>query len=653
MRTLARRLKAPPLLPPYATIATHLIAAARPHEAIASPADIESSQSKGHESLDSSTILQHLRSKRAPLALRIFQSFLQRSAAPDVLEQCIQAFGRYEQHESLKKALSLYLDHGYKPSQELWSQVLRVASLQAEGSPTDISPYFKQGLYSAINDEETLLSLIRYTSRFGIIEIGEALFMQYHERLQQASPNGNSEPAPEMWAALIEGRARVRDLDEAFAWFMRWRTSPNHPCDSSEEVYAMVEGHRFYGQRLASIPSSRYSRTRLNALRRVMSPNILKLQGDKLLDEDLDVSPSTVETEFRKPHPAPYLALLKAFSRPGDGPSQNLIDLMAVDDVPLITSTLNGLIESELARGESGQLASVLALYDKMRISSAASSQPSRRTFRAVFRTYREPRQSFDPKYPPMPTKLARKAQLPPPPEGYLQNPRRLFEDMCKMHSRLREEKRSNVHGLIDQRLLEDAVGAFVRTRDFVGAAAVLNFFKILRIEPSIRVHATITSGILRARQRREAFRRSDADYSLSDQEASRLQRHMTHLGVLFVSEWHKSPESDSSSLLSPAEMVDVPAATNLLNSVAATRITELQAQTWNDRLIPRSEYELRQIRRHELRYVSPLLDLLRRASGIDKEVWCREVGNLSNIFVHELRHRRTYSSMNEDENVE
>lgn len=575
----------------------------------------------------------HLERRRAAAALEEFRKLLQRPSSPDLLEQCIHRFGRHKQYEHMKKALSEYLNYGYIPSGKLWDHLLQVAGLAVK-TPTDITPYVRQGLLAAIDDEQSLYNLIQYTTRYGLTEVGEELFLKYSERLKAESGSENAEPAPKFWALLVAGRARVADLDEAFAWFMRWRTSENHPCPTSKEALDMVEGSRDYIRRISSIVSHK------SAMREAFAPLDPSLTRDDTgSSRDLEFRPIQQE---RAPDPAPYLALLKALSRPNDIPSQYLLELMATDGLPLTTLTMNGLIENEFTRQEKGQLASVLALYDKMRTNPDPAYQPDVVTFYTIFQTYREPRQlSSIRNLPPQPTILARKAELPPPPPEYMLNPRTLLLDMCNTHTRRSQDqqwKEDTGSGFIDSQVLAAAVGAFVRTRDFVGCAAALSIYKILRIEPTAQIHAVITLGLLRARTRREAFQRRDQGYYMLDEEAARLQKHVDHLNDLVGFEKPIIVRGQQLSLPKfgkgpPPKVFAIQS--NISEVTRRDKILEMR--TWNERIVPRSMNETRSTQRYELRHIAPLVELLRRASGTDVRTWKKDVIALEETIAREL----------------
>lgn len=576
-----------------------------------------------HYKSPSAAVSRHLSQGRAGAALAEFQGLLQDAQPPDTLEKCIQYFGQHRQYEHMKKALSGFLDYGYSPSSELWSHVLHAAGLEAN-APTDIRPYFQQGLHAMINDEASLLSLIRYTARYGLIEIGEKLFERYRARLQQDLEDSNAEPPPAFWAALIDGRARISDLDGAFIWFMRWRISPTHPGFRSDDAVSLLEGSRNYTGRLAAVAPAHV------ALRNIFAP--LDSNDTQNSPYAAATSLSTARQDPVLPDPAPYLALLKHFAGPGSMPSLRLLELMATDGVPLTTGTMNGLIDSEYKRKEKGQLVSVLSLYDMMRSNPNAAYQPDRFTFHTIFRTYREPRiisSSANPS--PGPTKLARMAELPPPPEELLYNPRALFSDMCAKHFSMKHG--TSAPALIDAGLLEVAIGAFVRTRDFTGCAAALSLYGILRIEPSAKLHAIITFGLLRARTRKEAFQRRDRSFNMSDEEATRLRRHIGHLNDL---EGFERPiVARAFKLNSPtAESQDAPifVIQNNMSEVRSSR-DDFAMRSWNNRLVPRAESELDSTRRYEFRYIAPVIDLLRRASGLDMPEWTTRVKELERGF--------------------
>lgn len=569
-----------------------------------------------------SAISLHLARKQPGAALDEFRKSIKASQSPDYLEQCIHSFGRHRQYEHMKKALSDFLDHGYSPSSELWAHVLHVAGL-AVSAPTDIRPYFQQGLQAAINDEATLLSLIRYTARYGLIEVGEELFERYSERLKQQSLDSNPQPPPSFWAALIDGRARVADMDGAFSWFMRWRTSAVHPGFQSEDAQSLVDGTRNYTGRLAAVAPP------LDPMRVIFA---------REEDGTTGMSTTSIATPDR-PDPAPYLALLKHFAGPGSMPSLRLLELMAADGVPLVTATMNGLIDSEYKRKEKGQLVSILSLYDMMRRNPEPGCQPDFFTFHTVFKTYREPRQISSVANPsPKPTKLASMAQLPPPSEDLLHNPRVIFTDLCERHMSGRYS--SGRPDLINTSMLEEAIGAFIRTRDFTGCAAALQLFKILRIEPTARLHAIVTLGLLRARKRHEAFHRRDEEFGVSDEEAARLERHIDHLNDLagyekpIIARAFRLKKS-----LSDTDHQSIVAIQNNLTEVRSRR-DDFEIRRWNDRLVPRTANELRDTRRYELRFLSPLVDLLRRASGLDLLDWHAQVRGIQDKFEAALNSR-------------
>lgn len=576
-----------------------------------------------------SAISLHLARKQPAAALHEFRKSLQASGSPDYLEQCIHRFGRYRQYEHMKKALSAFLDHGYSPSSELWAHVLQVAGL-ATTTPTDIRPYFQQGLQAAINDETSLLSLIRYTARYGLIEVGEELFKRYSERLKQESTDGNAQPPPSFWAALIDGRARIADIDGAFSWFMRWRTSAAHPGHQPEDAQSLIDGTRNYTGRLAAVAPAQVAVRTFFACVDAGTPETALSTTSAVISSSGDKSPNG-------PDPEPYLALLKHFAGPGSMPSLRLIELMATDGVPLTTATLNGLIDSEYKRKEKAQLVSMLSLYEMMRMNPDPAYQPDFFTFHTVFKTYREPRQISSVANPsPKPTKLARMAELPLPSEELLHNPRILFTDLCERYNNDRAS--FNRSDLINESMLEAAVGAFIRTRDFIGCAAALQLYKILRIEPTIRLHAIVTFGLLRARKRNEGFHRRDQDFGMSDEEAARLTRHIDHLNDL---EGYEKPIIARAFRLNSsnpdAGHQSIIATQNNMSELRAKR-DDFEIKCWNDRLVPRTESKLRNTRRYELRFLSPLTDLLRRASGLQLPDWHAEVRSIQAMFEEALK---------------
>jgi hypothetical protein len=576
-----------------------------------------------------------LDNRQADHALHIFRGLLQQAESPALLERSIQDFARHRRYLQMSKALSAYLDHGYVPSTQLWTRILQVAGL-AETPPTDIRPYFQQGLSAAINDEDSLLALIKYTSKYGLIEYGEELFTRYEKVLHESEEDKTAHPPPRFWAALIDGRAKIGDLDGACNWFIRWRTSPAHPLTLGSDDTLSATLHKQSSALSLEHLSSGNRRTGYDlALRSAFithSSSAYRLSNVRSAHTLPDL-PALVQ-----PDPAPYLSLLKHLTWPGSPHSLHLLELMAADCVPLKTRTMNAIMQHEYARQEKGSLASILALYHKMRSDPDSSHQPDHSTFYTVFRAYSLPRRwSTIGNFSHLPTRLARQAELPLPPADLTDHPRGVFYDLLATHAKYRRDY--DVPDFVKGELLEEAIGAFARTRDWVGCSAALRFFGILCIEPTARLHAVISLHILRARERGEAFYGGGGEaMSMSDEEATRLQNHIQHLNDLAG---YESPIVVRVQRLehaqSDGERISAYTISNNLDQTQSSQ-DEFAIATWNDRPVPRTEKELRKTRRFEYRHFEPLRDLLRRASGKQEDEWNAEVGKLLNHFRAAMR---------------
>lgn len=593
------------------------------------------------QSLSASTstdVSASLKRHRASEAVVRFRNLLKEAQEPQVLERCLQDFARFKQHKHMLKALNEYISHGYSPSVALWTRVLQIASL-AETGATDIRPYFSNGLGDAITDEQSLQALLGYCARYGLIELGEDLFKRYSASLIGTSDGEYPVPATSLWTVMIDGRGRMADFEGALDWFLKWRNSFYSSPETHEQIHTSIASKTILFGRSVKLL---YHQAQRPTLPWPGTPTNLRLLPR------LAHTLSELDTAYAlRPDPLPYLTLLKhtRLLKPGlmHKTSSDILQLMAADCVPLTTDVINGIIENEYTLGKPGSMDSILALYEKLRHSQTSDFQPDHATFYHVFRSYKEPRQGPARSHNPYkPTRLARMAELPIPSSDLTDNPRAVFRDMLSIEARYRMLKKDTLFS-IQADLMEEAIGAFIRTRDFVGCAAALDALQHLRIEPTARMHSKITLGLLRARDRGEAFAAPLAGSTLSDDEVNRLKSHIKRLNSLC--------EYEGPTVVR-VQRVAMPEGTTISNIVSDTpfahersSVPVLETKCWNDRVIPRTESEIRFTRRYELRYLQPLRDLLRRASGSSQRDWQAAIENVGILFRTESSVTRLTSS--------
>jgi hypothetical protein len=452
---------------------------------------------------------------------------------------------------------------------------------------------------------------MRLYAKGGRPDLVEEMFERYRGMLAaREGANLPKEPGPLLWKALIDGRGMLGDVHGAKQWFDVWRTSSAHPYGHLEE-----ERHGHQGRnvrppaKMIRIPTAASpfgaSSPRSGQLKFVPAAHLR--------------SAHTI-VELSSPDPAPYLALFRYIVDHPDAAisssTYEFINIMAADRLPLTTPVMNALIHHETVKSEPNRLDSVMTLYMRMRKSRGTEMEmlPDETTFVRLFEAFREPKLDVGrPRHEAKPlTHLARTTEMALPFPELVRNPRKVFWDMTGA---------LDGEGGVTTALLNGALGAFIRSRDFAGASAALGFFSEKRIEPDAETHGTVIMGLLRARSRSEAFTSLAGASWLTVRMAAEAMERLDQLNRLSGYPPYDTPAEVT--VFDP--LVDRPGDYIVTHRPATTD----PAATWQDRPIPRTESQLRDTRRYELRDLDLLQLMLWKASPYaseeDYRLWRRE----------------------------
>ena len=538
---------------------------------------------------------QHLRASRPHAALRSFQN--SKTRRPEVADDAIRLFGVHKVPELMLDAFKSHIAAGFRPSSKTWTSLLRSCSIDTE-------ELYELAAGPGILTDDLVAAIMRHHSKDGRPDLCEAIFERYERGLERIGRH----PGPIVWKCLIDARGYLGDIYGAKAWFDAWRTSPAHPYGFMEE------------KRSSRRPSPLRPHPAPNTLYRGVKP------FGKWVREDVRYYARTASTMVSYPAPdaRPYTALLRHIidhSR-STRASINFLELMAADRVPLTCSVFNTLIYHEVVRKEASAASSMLAIYEKMQSSISSEHRPNYKTFSMLFENaYPENRRQVGrPCHPALPTQLQRQSGLAPPTFRYTSNPRALLADLVTAH---RASCCDADPRIIDAKLLNSAVAAFVRTRDFVGASAAVSAFKHYGIDPNSGTHGGIISGALRAHGLGQGFLTSSGRKWLTRERRIELCKRRERLNDL-----------DGYTRADATDIVEVEPIAQKSGEVSQYLITrparrDTDPRIWNNRLVPRADWEIRATRRYEMRDVSGLGELLHMASPHaeePKEVWERRV---------------------------
>ena len=444
---------------------------------------------------------------------------------------------------------------------------------------------------------------MRLYSKTGRPDLCEEIFERYEKTLEGTGRH----PGPLLWNCLIDARGYLGDLEGAKQWFDAWRTSPAHPYGYMEQDQACTRPATFPKQ----LP--------VQVLLRAFGP----LQQVSRKDLNYIAKPASTMVDLPAPDPRPYASFLRHIIDHTGGTTASLsfLELMAADRVPLTRSVLNTLIYHEAMSREPSAPASMLAVYCKMKVSTLVEHRPNHKTFSMLFENaYREPvRDVSRSQNIAGPTKLQQHSGLSAPPFRYLSDPRALFADLGEaVRPGTAEEP-----FLLDSSLLDSALSAFLRKRDFVGAAAALGAYGQYRIEPTSATHAAVITGVSRAHKLGQAFTTSHGRAWYTKAKASELQERKESLNDL--SGFGKAFETHT------IDVQPVPSADGEPSQYLVTRpkSREREPRIWNGRTIPRRDWEIRATKAFEMRDTSSLKELLHMASryaGDAPGVWHRRV---------------------------
>lgn len=560
--------------------------------------------------------------KHYPAALVAFARHLrsEHCSSSRLLERCIMRFGagvttamensrtgpRY-----MLDAFIRYVGAGFHPSLEIWTSLLQRTPV----TPEELEHLMKLVAGSKSGpgipaDEEFVGTVMRLYAKGGRPDLVEEMFERYRGLL--AARNDASlpkEPGPLLWKALIDGRGMLGDVHGAKQWFDVWRTSLAHP-------YGHLEQHHGHQGRTVRPPS--------RMIRMPTASNPFGVSASR--SGQLKFRPAAhlrsahTIIELPTPDPAPYLALFRYIVDHPDMAISNstydFIKIMAADRIPLTTPVMNALIHHETVKSEPNRLDAVMTLYMRMRRSRGTEKEmrPDATTFTRLFEAFREPKLDVSrPRNQAKPlSHLARITEMALPFPELVRNPRKVFWDMLDAFGG---------EGDLTTALLNGALGAFIRSRDFAGASVALEFFSRTRTEPNAETHGTVIMGLLRAKSRSEAFTSPSGASWLTVQTVAEAMERLDQLNRLTG-----YPPYDT-----PAEVtVFDPLADRPGDYIITRRPANADpAATWQDRPIPRTESQLRDTRRYELRDLDLLQLMLWKASYYaseeDYRLWRRE----------------------------
>lgn len=548
-------------------------------------------------------VYSRLRANQPRAALKLLRDRSQ-TCTPKVTEDVIRLFGVYNAPEAMLEAVKSYMAAGFRPSSQVWTTLLRSSTKIDENDLIELATKAGPGAIS----EELLASMIRYHSKQGRPDLCEAVFERYEQELE----GSGRYPGSLVWKCMIDARGYLGDMHGAMAWFDAWRTSLAHP----------------YGFMELDQPSVRPGMP-------AVTPAKHRVAGGVTFNNALQASvgryarSASTMADLPAPDPRPYAAFLRHLVdwRPHSDASLTFLELMAADRVPLARSVLNTLIYHEAARGESQAPASMLSIYEKMRTSERVDHRPDYRTFSMLFENaYIEP--GLDTGRSVIeggPTKLQQQSGLPPPAYSYLADPRALMGDMMRAARTGPLDIEKPV--ILDTRLVNNAIGAFVRSREYVGAAAVLDVFQLYHLEPNTATHAIVLSGLIRAQLFAQAFRTSRGVKWYTEKRKQELLARRDQLNDL------DGYSREDATYVVDIDPLPVSPAGNLNYLVTRTQSRQKEPRLWGGRAIPRCDWEVRATKKYETRDMSDLKNLLHMASPFaedTKATWERRVAAAS-----------------------
>lgn len=542
-------------------------------------------------------IYEHLRARQPAAALQLLRKSC-KTCTPEATEDVIRLFGAYSNaRQSMLEAVKTYVAAGFRPSSKTWASLLRSVTDLEDADLLKLVDTAGPGLLT----EDLVAAVMRVHSKNGRPDLCEAVFERYEQELEGTGRY----PGPLVWKCLIDARGYYGDIEGAKAWFDVWRTSRAHPYGFLEEEQEQPIVHRRPTQ---ALPTSQ-------GLLRAGPTFSEVLQGSV---GRYSRTASTI-SELPAPDPRPYAAFLRHIVHSSRHIHMSLswIELMAADRVPTTRCVLNSLIYHEAAREESRAPASMMAIYHKMHTSTSIDSRPDYKTFTMLFaHVYREPPIAGFPFTEGKPTKLHLQSGLPDPSFSYLCDPRALTGDML-LYARIGPLDIGKPV-VLDITLMNTALSAFVRCRDFVGAAALLQAYGRFNCEPDSATHAAVLANISRAHKIRQAFQTVQGRLWYSERQVhlnARLES-LNHLSGF--SRGDATHVVEISPLLSPGQYV-----------ISRPKSRDSDPRVWNGRIIPRKEGRIRATRKYELRDLTGLKQALHMASAFAAEpqkVWDKRV---------------------------
>jgi len=632
----ARRLSSCRSLTATATLAAHIKPQPARLSGRSTPAVFDQARRRNNEaprfpaSLPVSEIVQRqLEQHTGSAALTTFSRRIERKLLAGELRSCLQHFAAYTSHDRPRlflEAFKIYIDAGYEGQVSDWVNVLRCHHLQL-----DEFLYLLERSPPPLTESERLaVATIHFFARTAGATQAEAFFANYTEALALKGKH----PGPLAYAAIITARGLVGDLSGASKWFEFWRTGKNtHPYGYLENQNRHKHAGRWLERRHTS--NSMDQRDRHIVLNDFKTP----------YDADETSTGAARDGEGRtgatavQPDPEPYLALLSVLSVNRKLQTFRVVELLATDRVRLSTKVYIALMRHELTWKEATHVETILALYQRMMASNDPLCRPDDHIYALVFKAYREPRKLGETAFnPPNPTRLSRLGNLPRPADDLTDNPRRVFRDMITGHltntaggtagtgaaTATASPKR---FGAIYARLLDLALGGFLRARDFEGARVVLSCYSLFKIDCTIRTHATTVSALLRAQYMQHGFRTPEGQSFLDERKRHELKARVEHLQELAggsrpLLEVDPPPKAKSSRLHSVKPKPESSALVAVRPEDAAEDYAS--AVYWNDRIVPRTPARVRDTRRFEMRDMEYLKELLYYASVFagDQEAW-------------------------------
>lgn len=566
----------------------------------------------------------------------MFSQQISKRLHTDEIRDCLELFSRYTSYDTPKlfvNACTVYIEAGYEPSADDWIRVLRCPDLEVDEFLTflEISPP-----PPFIEREDLAIALVHFFARTGGPDQAEELFVNYTNALAKSQKH----PSPRVYAAIIAARSIAGDVGGAAKWFEFWRTGKEtHPFGYLEDQ----ERHRQVGRWLVKHRelqkrSLRAAHISLDDFHTPYDNNNLEpssvgtpihasppYERDDAVDHVAGQSPVNPTTEIARPASDPYIALLDTFTKAQNRASLRMVEILTNDRVYHTTKVYKSLMTHELQRNENMRDQSVLALYEELKASDDPACQVYDGIFALVYKAYREPRRTMpDFKYNPIasPSKLAVIRRLRPPPQALLENPRQVFKEMVQW-SVAKQISSNRRLPSIYSKLLDLALGAFLRTRDYDGAVTVLSAYTHFKCQPTIATHVTTTTASFRAHEWQQGFLTPSGQAYLTASKKQDLKARIKHLQALAggpkaSKDLSARVQAEVHEDNDPRDNRDHKLVEGSGDSEASpSSLARTSAAYWNGRTVPRSPARLRDTRRYELRDTEYLKELLYYAGSL------------------------------------